>query len=362
MGSKWQRVWAPCLLAAVAGCGGGGGDDDETLLSGDFHAIALEATGTPSNSCRSHWGSAEGSGSMLSFTTTRNLDGTVAGPFDEEYEPVVSPDGTFLLRDPSTDEPVLAGCLSLGGDVAVATAIRSGDLPRLLGMTRETGGAAAGDLSGAYRFVFYTLQAEARSSSGTASFDGVDAGVLDAGAVVNVDGVLVSATLGSPFAYAVAATGRVTTSFVFAGTFEGAIDPSREIALLGGATATGDAPGVLVFVKSATSASNATFSGDYCMVGLSFDFATPAMRSFGGGLVADGAGNATAQGTVNTEGTIAPTLPASATYAVATDGTLTLAMPEGTFVGGVSPSGDVAVVGGPNTGGADPATYLLVRR
>ena len=86
------------------------------------------------------------------------------------------------------------------------------------------------------------------------------------------------------------------------------------------------------------------------------------MRSFTGVLSADGAGNATAQGTANVQGTIAPTLAASYTYVVALDGELRLTTPEGTLVGGISPSGDFAIVGGPDTDGADPATYLLVRR
>jgi hypothetical protein len=86
------------------------------------------------------------------------------------------------------------------------------------------------------------------------------------------------------------------------------------------------------------------------------------MRSFGGGLAAEGAGHATAQGTTNTEGTIAATLPVDHTSTVAADGALTLETPEGSFVGGVAPSGNLAVVGGPDTDGAPPAMYLLVRR
>jgi hypothetical protein len=159
----------------------------------------------------------------------------------------------------------------------------------------------------------------------------------------------------------VAANGGVDILLSLSGMFEGALDPSREFVVCGGANASSDPPGLMLLVRSATSASNATLSGDYFMVGLSYDFATPAMRSFGGGLAADGAGNALAQGTTNTEGTIGSTLPASLTYSVTADGTLTLVTPDGTFVGGVSPSGTYAVVGGPNTLGADPAIYVLVR-
>lgn len=360
MKSIWQRAGALCVLGVVAGCGGGDSDDDDSPLSGDFHVVALEATVTPANTTGSYWGTAEITDSFASLTTMRNENSTLGGPFTEEYGPAVNADGSFLLLDTSTNDSVLAGCLAGGGGVAVATSIRGGDLPKLFGLLRETSGAGAVDLAGAWRFGFFTVQAEGRSSSGTATFDGIDAGVLDAGALLNLDGVLETATLGSPGAYAVAANGRVTLTFLFSGTFEGALDPTGELALLGGTTS-GGIPGLLWFVKAATSASNATFSGDYCMVGLAFDYATPAMRSFGGGLAADGAGNALAQGTTNTEGTIGSTPPASLTYSVTADGTLTLVTPDGTFVGGVSPSGAYAVVGGPNTAGADPAFYLLVR-
>jgi hypothetical protein len=275
----------------------------------------------------------------------------------------VSDDGDFALVDPAEDETILAGCVAEDGGAIAAGSVRDGEDPLVFLMTRQTTGATAADLSGAYRFTFFAFDGSARSTSGVGSFDGAGSGVLSAGALVNVDGALDTATLASPLATSVGSNGSVSLTFALGGlVFQGGMDPSRELLLFGGSSTPGTLAGLLLFVKAATSASNATFQGDYCMVGFSFDFGTPAMRSFTGVLSADGAGNATAQGTANVQGTIAPTLAASYTYAVAPDGTLTLTTPEGALVGGISQSGDFAIVGGPNTGGADPAMYLLVRR
>jgi hypothetical protein len=363
MKSIVRRVSAAMLVVSSAACGGGGSGDGG--FGGDFHLVGYEteASGTPLRA--SIWGSAEMNGGF-SMTITANSDTTILGPVTQDaLDFSVSDDGDFLLVDPAEDdETILAGCVAEDGNVIASASVRENATPLVFAMARTTNGATAADLSGAYRYTFFAFDGSGRSSSGVGSFDGAGSGGLNAGgAIVNVDGALDSISLASPLGYSVGSDGSVSLTVGLGSLpFSGGMDPSRELLLFGGSSAPGALAGLLLFVKAATSASNATFQGDYCMVGFSFDFATPAMRSFTGVLSADGAGNATAQGTANVQGTIAPTLAASHTYSVAADGTLTLTTPEGTFVGGVSPSGDFAIVGGPDTDGADPGTYLLVRR
>jgi hypothetical protein len=323
----------------------------------------MDARATPAPSSTSDWGSGFGAGGVLSLLLQSNVDGTVVAPASLSLDDSLDADGTIHLRTPGASVDLLRGCVSTDQGAVLAGKVLAGDIPGIFMATRVWPVAATtADLTGSHHATLFRFDgANAASGATTATFNGTGTATLPAGGVFNQNGVITTSTLASSLPYSVASDGLVTLTTTLGGIgFQGGLHPTREI----GACAGSIGPGIrtlFVFVQNATAASDLTFAGDYCMVGLTYDFAAPAFRSFTGHLVSDGLAGGTVTGTTNVEGVIGSTGPTTLTYAVSLNGTLTVTTPDGTFSGGVSPSGDFAVLGGPTTPGSQPAIYVLVR-
>jgi hypothetical protein len=353
-----SRTWGlAAALLGLAACGGSGGGGGGGALDGEFHAVRFRAS-TPVTAS-AFWGPATSDDDLLEFTFDRNVNGSL-GASAEEFD-VSESGGNLFLEDTASGEAIHEGSLAAGGNVFVAGSVRSGDLPEIFAMTRRGSGASDDDLSGEYHAVVFRFDGSGVSTVGTASFDGAGSGSLLPGALTNTDGAIGAALAPAPMTYSVALDGEVDFAFTFGAAFEGGLDPSGTIALTAGSTAAGEDPQVFFLLKDATSASDATFSGDYRIVVLSYDVSEDDFLSFTGTLAADGAGNATMQGTVNRDGVLSTLSSEAFTYSVAPDGTVSLFNPAGTLSGGIDQTGTFVVLGGMTTVGGDPTLMVLVR-
>ena len=323
----------------------------------------MDARATPAATSTTDWGSGLAAAGVLSLLLESNVDGTVTAPASLSLDDSLDADGTVHLRTSGASVDLLRGCASADQGAVIAGKVLAGDIPGIFLATRTWPvPAVTADLTGGYHATLFRFDGSITASGATtATFNGTGNASLPAGGVFNQNGAITTSTLASNLLYSVAADGLVTLTAVLGGIgFQGGLHPTREIAACAGSIG----PGIrtlLVCVQNATAADDTTFAGDYCIVGLAFDFTTPAFRSFTGHLVSDGLGGGTVQGTTNVEGVIGSTGPTTLTYAVSTNGTVTLTTPDGTFSGGVSQSGDFAVLGGPVTAGSQPAIYVLVR-
>ncbi len=277
---------------------------------------------------------------------------------------MVDDEGRVELRDTGSGQAILGGRAGQGGDVVIAASVRDGDLPRVLALVRNSVGAATADLSGGYHAGLFTFDAgEGRGTSGAVTFDGLGSASFPAGATVNIDGSLNTSVGASPATYSVSPSGVVDLTVSTGLPFQGALDPTGELAILGGVNASTQFPAWMVLVQESVAASNATFSGTYGAIAILFDVSGPLILSVVGDIVADGAGGAETRGSaINVDGTQASNVnPSTGTYTVGGDGTLTLVDGD-TRRGGISPSGRYAFLAGGVSNGSFPQMLLLVRR
>ena len=359
-----SRLGTGVVAAVLAACGSGGGGGGRQV-EGSFFAVGYDAGADPVATGRATWGTAEAGGGVLETSLTENVDGAIAGPLLREFDLDVDGDGVVELQSTANGERILEGRVGEGSDVVIAASARDGDLPGVLTLVRRSEAAATADLAGDYHFGLFTFDGgEGRGTSGSATFDGLGVGSFPPGAVVNVDGTLVVSGFGSAATYSVAASGQVDLLVSATLPFQGALDPTGEVAVLGGVAASTEFPAWMLLVREATSASTATLSGTYGVVALTFDVGGPLILSFVGDVVADGAGGLEIQGTaINVDGTLASSIgPGTATYTVASDGTLVFDVDGDLLRGGVSASGRYAFVGGAVSAGSDPQMLFLVRR
>jgi hypothetical protein len=362
-----RSAWVVLLLTAGCGCFDWWDDDhhhgdDDVLVPTTFHVAAMGAAAQPSATAETSWGTADASGSLLSFLIASNSDGVVSGPGPDYLGVDVLGDRTIRLSDPFTDDVIFEGYVRPDESAWIAGTVRKGDLPRVIaGLETWPGTASNADLTGNYHGVIFRFDGSAVSGFNTPTFDGTGGGTVLAGGTFNTDGTISGAGLASPVGYSVSSDGLVTLGTGFGAVgFQGGLHPSGELAVLAGSITSG-LTGLFMFVPFATTATTATFSGEYGIVGLSYDYTNDEIRSFTGRIDSDGSGNATLVGDTSVEGTIGTFMDLSATYTVAADGTFTLTTSEGTFSGGLSPSGDFAVLGGPGDALSNPAFYLVVR-
>jgi hypothetical protein len=358
---------AQTLTVVLAGCGGSGGGGGSPSIEGDYFAAGFEGEAEPVATGRASWGaSAESDGTALAMRLFRNEDGAVSGPTAQAFDLVVDDEGAVRLLDPASGEAVLGGFAGEDGDVAIAASVRSGDVPRVLTLVRDSPGAQAVDLSGAYHFGLLAFdEGEGRSTVGRATFDGVGTGVFEAGAVTNVDGSITTQATPTPAGYAVSSDGVVEVGVLGGFEFQGGLLPAGELVVLGGSTSSSQGPHWMVLLPVSMNASDATFSGTYGTVAITFDRGFGAVVSSVDEAVVDGQGNVEfSGGTANVDGTLASAvLPGVSTYSVGANGTLTLPASGGPEArGGVSPSGRYAFVAGGVVEGSLPFLRLFVRR
>ncbi len=179
-------------------------------------------------------------------------------------------------------------------------------------------------------------------------------------ALRNLDGVVDAPGPLEPSPYAVAADGAVSM-----GALTGGITASGD-ALLAASVEPGSLPYVYAALRHGFGLRNATLAGTYAFAILQHESASAALTGVGT-LVLDGAGAVTG-GTVaavNLGGVVfTPVLAVAGTYAVASDGSATLAVPGvvGSLRGTAHAGGDVAIFGGDTVSGEPPRVAVLVRQ
>ena len=123
-------------------------------------------------------------------------------------------------------------------------------------------------------------------------------------------------------------------------TFNGRLSPNGEVFAASSTTAGLD-PNLMVCVRKGGTHSLASSTGSYAMV-----LYTPGVNLFTGTITLDGTGTATVSGSVN-DGVTAPgPIGDTIGYALGADGALSFMAAGDLLVGGISPSGEVMVLGG----------------
>jgi hypothetical protein len=186
------------------------------------------------------------------------------------------------------------------------------------------------------------------------------AGLVTGGtAARNENGFLYPAVSSPPIAYLVD-TDR-TLSLYGAATRVGALSADGAIAAFAGSSGPVDAQVLVVLVRHGIGLSDATFQGTYHAFSLlSFNSMPPwyeagltLATADGAGLLGSGGGSSNFDGIIVTTGSV------GSTYHVAPDGTLDI--DAGAFVGGITPTGDFAVVAGGTAPASRPQLRVFVR-
>jgi hypothetical protein len=364
-----SRALAVSALAALTSCGGSGGGGggppvvvllDNATLNGPYFMVYMAGeSGPPDAEGATGLGTSDGEGGVPVSQTTNDM-GTVTGPTGISYEYSVAGDGELAMGVGVIE--VARGGVSADGECALVASSAFGPKPAVMALLRRGGTYSDASLSGAYHFVGFAVSVgggESVGFTGPVTADG--AGTLSGAAVgVNLMGTVGTAAVSGTYAIAADGTAQFTTSVPE--TFAGGVIKGGAVAVFGGSVTAGDAPGLLVFVRAAVSASDATFQGAYWAVTLSRDAVTGEFRSQTGTVTSDGAGNLTLEAVSNTEGTFVVEPPQPATYGVAADGTLTVGGGGHTMVGAITEDGSFAVAGGGTSPGSDPILVLLCRK
>jgi len=258
------------------------------------------------------------------------------------------------------------GGISIDGSVATLSSIGATGWPGLSILVRRGGTFDLGSLNDTYHLSGFCSSATADTSLwGTVTFDGL--GGANETLSLNINGTIGGPVPNTAQIYTVAADG--TTSYTFHPAHiatQGGILPGGDLVVLTGATVAGP-PCLVVLIRQSAAASASTLSGNYHIGAFFADVGAPppSFSSFTGTSSSDGVNTLTTNvgGTIDVDGVVGPWPPlvTNDAYTVMTDGTLTLTTGGTTLVGGVSPTGDYAVVAGGTTTGSLPQLWFMVR-
>ncbi len=262
----------------------------------------------------------------------------------------------------------LEGGIAIDGSVATMSSIGLTAWPGLTILVRREGTFDLGSLTDTYHVSGFCSSAAGDVSFwGSTIFDGL--GGANQTFSQNTNGSLSGPFPSMPETYTVAADGTTTYTLVSVAPQQGGILLGGDLVVLTGSTTAAPAITCLVvLIRQSTAASASTLSGNY-HIGALFADAPPApppdFSSFTGTGSSDGVGTLTTNvgGTINVDGVVTTWPPAvtNESYTVSANGTLTLTTAGTTLVGGVSPTGDYAVVSGGTTMGSLPRLWFLVR-
>lgn len=350
------------LGTGACGSGGGGGEPGATpdAFFGDYwSSVFIGEDGTPDDG-RSQWGRwiASGFGAVVQFLFTENENGVIAGPSQgSSITYTLAAGGRLSLV--AGGVPFLAGGLASDGSAAAVAGVFAPFDPGIFLYCRRQGTFTTTSLAGLYHFVLFAYDFTATNDIarwGTMTFNN---GVITVNRMNNVSGA-VSTTIPFSANYFVAGDGQVDLT-MSGETFRGGVLQGGDLAVLGGATANGGKPTILILVKGSTAASNATLSGTYHAVGIEAPVGgTPDWSSYTTTADADGSGGLTINaGQRNDDGVVSALAPMTFTYTVAADGTLSIA--GGNVVGGVSPTGRYAIYAGSTVPAQAPLLWFLLR-
>jgi hypothetical protein len=275
---------------------------------------------------------------------TINVNGVIsAGPETGTFSGI--PGGSFLW---SEGTKVYSGGLRSGGDIAVSGVTAAGQSPALIVDVRKGGGAFDNSsLAGTYFNVGYAWQPAASpyhyTISGLLTFDGVGGWTTTMDG--NREGLLVTGATNTG-TYSIAADGSASLSdpgTVFLGTvlFGGEL-------LVLGTFGSGARVEIVLCARKGGTFTQSSMQGDYWVVGFGSNPVGHDHFSSSGSCAFDGTGSLTWTGSQNAEGTITSLNGMTETYAIASDGTLTLVnsgIGSGlTLRGGVVAGGALALV------------------
>ncbi len=358
------RALSVCLVLVLgltaAACGGGGGGGapaaDASLLSGDYFVCFFSGEDGVTDTGFAGWGvaTADGAGGLAgSIMQNQATVVSVSLPLPGAYTVAADRETTLTLPGPSG----YAGWTNSAGTLALSGRISAGQPPASLALVKLGSGFSDASLSGDYHFAALSINAsgDAVSVWGTATFDG--AGNISFSTTSNNEGTVSTPPPSVlPGTYAVAADGQVTMSFP-GGDLEGCLTPDGQLLLGAGGVVNGQEPFLFLFTPKSGSASNATLSGTYQLVGIERE--SGGFTSLTGSAEANGSGSITASFTRNSDGFISISGPDVVPYSVAADGTLTV---DGALTGGVAPGGAYGLIAGPTTGTDGPRMFVLMRR
>ena len=359
------RTAALLALTVLAACGGSGGGPTvvglgNATLSGPYFAIFVSGENGPPPRAEGTTGSgtSDGAGHVpLSLTT--NQMGVVTGPLSVPFEYTVLGDGTLAIGVPVAE--VARGGVSADGACGLVGANAGGTTPAVMALLRRAGSYSNASLTGAYRLVAFGTSTSGSTVGITGPVTADGAGSVSGAAVTaNLMGAVGSFPFTATYAVLPDGTAQIDTSTPE--TFAGGVVKGGAVAVFGGAVSGDDGPGMLVLVRGASGASNATFRGAYWVVTIARDAVTGDFRSQWGTVTTDGAGNLTLTAVANLEGTFSTVPPQAATYSVAANGTLTVIGGGNTMVGAVTQDGSFAVAGGGTNAGSDPILVLLCKK
>lgn len=234
------------------------------------------------------------------------------------------------------------GCGGGGGGGAPVTPAGTGAW-RIVGMTGSYSGPTMEMFTG-------TLEPDA-------------AGTFDLRGETNRDGTIRPGVALSNVDLHTTPSGDATLSFAgFGVASEGAISADGQLVALARIAAGAD-PGMDVIIPHSVAATAGSVAGAWRLVAYFFDATTSRNSAIWGDITFDGVGGFSITSTANTDGSIFGPGVSAGTYAIIAGGALELDF-GGVFTvrGGVSPSGDVAIAGGPVAGTAPaPALFLMLR-
>jgi cysteine-rich repeat protein len=260
----------------------------------------------------------------------------------------------------------LEGGIAADGSVATMGSIGLTGLPGLAILVRRGGTFDLASLNDTYHLNGFCSSGSTDASYwATVTFDGL--GGASSTLSLNANGSVTPAPVVlPPQTYTVAADG--TTTYALSGSLatQGGILLGGDLVVLTGATVAGP-PCLFVLIRQSTAASASTLSGNYHIGAFFADAGAPPpnFSSFTGTGSSDGVSTLTTNvgGTINVDGVVTswPLAVTNDAYTVSADGTLTLTTAGTTLIGGVSPTGDYAVLSGGTTAGSLPQLWFLIR-
>lgn len=361
------RVWMSLALVAlvVAGaCGGGGGGDDEgDGLDGRYtYTGSINQVANPRFQVR--WTQGDVQDGVAAFSGTFSIGGLI-NAIDVAWLFDVDELGNLGLRDPNNpaDPPEALGWVRQ--DRAVAACMGDGGGPALHVFLKLAGeGLDEGVFVGDYhRITFGGTDDSYGSVLYTETADGQGTTVRDFG-IGNFNGNANQLCVGGQDSYAIQPDGSMTLD-VFSETYRGQVTPDGALAVLGGSSRPGSTPQLVLLLKAATAATNATFSGTYCTVCYSYDHIQMIFRGGVGTITSNGAGDTVARIRNNDGSGLAAPQTSSTDYTVAADGRLDLGVDpqsgDGFLRGAISADGAYAILWGGSQDGSSPQIYFLFR-
>ncbi|MDA1194669.1 MAG: hypothetical protein O2894_05745 [Planctomycetota bacterium] len=355
------------LLLGLAACGGGGGAGpanlSPALLTGPMCLQTYGGLGGPPPYQFGQFGqlTSDGLGMITSGAVTSNVDGVLTtGPLAAPLAYSISAAHRVSLANAGT---TLQGGISPAGDLLSLVDVRPGSAPTIAILARKVTGLAAAALAGTWHMCAFVSNASDDRAlfGGVVTLDATLNATVSVG--ININGAITPAvapvawgtgTLGASGSFDLAVTGSVFTGGVYAG---------GDVIVLSGSSSATHFQGLVVLIRQSATATAATFSGTYHTAIFFGD--TTAFTDYAAAtstISADGIGSwVLGPSTFNQNGIITNSAGGggSSPYIVAPNGGLALA--SGTFVGGVSASGHVAVVAGRTIAGQTPQFLFLHR-